>query len=124
MPQRVVHAAELPLVPRNEKISAVNRELFSEYESRATAGHQGFIPFTLFGFGFALDPESPLTVAMILLLAALGGFLLIFTPCVLPLIPINSSVQRAAADRRRPELGLFTFAGVLASGSPSRRSRW
>ncbi len=117
MPQRVVHTAELPLVPRDEKISAVNRELFSEYESRATAGPQRFISFRLFGFGFALDPESPLTAVMILLLAAFGGFLLNFTPCVLPLIPIKliSLSNAAAADRRRClNLGLFTFAGVLA----------
>jgi thiol:disulfide interchange protein DsbD len=116
MPQRVVHTAELPLAPRDEKIAVVNRELFSEYESRATAGPQRFIPFRLFGFGFALDPESPLTAAMILLLAALGGFLLNFTPCVLPLIPIKLiSLSNAAADRRRClNLGLFTFAGVLA----------
>ena len=117
MPQRVVHTAELPLVPRDEKISAVNRELFSEYESQATAGPQRFISFRLFGFGFALDPESPLTAAMILLLAAFGGFLLNFTPCVLPLIPIKliSLSNAAAADRRRClNLGLFTFAGVLA----------
>ena len=117
MPQRVVHTAELPLVPRDEKISAVNRELFSEYESQATAGPQRFISFRLFGFGFALDPESPLTAVMILLLAAFGGFLLNFTPCVLPLIPIKliSLSNAAAADRRRClNLGLFTFTGVLA----------
>jgi thiol:disulfide interchange protein DsbD len=117
MPQRVVHTAELPLVNREKKISAVNRELFSEYESRATAGPQRFISFRLFGFGFALDPESPLTAVMILLLAAFGGFLLNFTPCVLPLIPIKliSLSNAAAADRRRClNLGLFTFAGVLA----------
>jgi suppressor for copper-sensitivity B len=116
MPQRVVHTAELPVVPRDEKISAVHWELFSEYESRATAGPQRFISFRLFGFGFELDPESPMTAAMILLLAALGGFLLNFTPCVLPLIPIKLiRLSNAAADRRRClNLGLFTFAGVLA----------
>jgi thiol:disulfide interchange protein len=117
MPQRVVQTAELPLVARDAKVSAVNRELFSEYETRATADAQRFIPFRLFGFSFGLDPESPLTAAMILLLAALGGFLLNFTPCVLPLIPIKliSLSNAAAADRRRClSLGLFTFAGVLA----------
>jgi len=64
-----------------------------------------------------LDPESPLTAAAILLLATFGGFLLNFTPCVLPLVPIKliSLSNAAAADRRRCLiLGLFTFAGVLA----------
>ena len=117
MPQRVVHTAELPLVPRGEKIAAVNRELFSEYESRAPGDPRRLISFRLFGFGFALDPDSPLTAGIILLLAAFGGFLLNFTPCVLPLIPIKliSLSNAAAADRRRClNLGLFTFAGVLA----------
>lgn len=117
MPQRAVHTAELPLAPRDAKTTSINRELFSEYESRAAAGPQRLIPFKLFGLGFALDPESPLTAAMILVLAAFGGFLLNFTPCVLPLIPIKliSLSNAAAADRRRClSLGLFTYAGVLA----------
>ncbi len=117
MPQRAVHTAELPLAPRDAKTPSINRELFSAYESRATAGPQRLIPFKLFGLGFALDPESPLTAAMILVLAAVGGFLLNFTPCVLPLIPIKliSLSNAAAADRRRClSLGLFTYAGVLA----------
>ena len=116
MPQRAVHTAELPLAPRDAKTPSINRELFSAYESRATAGPQRLIPFKLFGLGFALDPESPLTAAMILVLAAVGGFLLNFTPCVLPLIPIKliSLSNAAAADRRRClSLGLFTYAGVL-----------
>jgi len=116
MPQRAVHTAELPLAPRDAKTTSINRELFSAYESRAAAGPQRLIPFKLFGLGFALDPESPLTAAMILVLAAFGGFLLNFTPCVLPLIPIKliSLSNAAAADRRRClSLGLFTYAGVL-----------
>jgi thiol:disulfide interchange protein DsbD len=117
MPRRVVHTAEWPLVPRDEKTAAAHRELFGEYASRETADPQRFIAFRLFGFGFALNRESPLTAGAILLLAALGGFLLNFTPCVLPLIPIKliSLSNAAAADRRRcMSLGLFTFAGVLA----------
>ncbi len=117
MPQRVVHTAELPLVPRDVKMSPSNPELFSEYASQATAASRRMIAFRLFGFGFALDPESSLTAAVIMLLAAFGGFLLNFTPCVLPLIPIKliSLSNAAAADRRRClSLGLFTFSGVLA----------
>jgi thiol:disulfide interchange protein DsbD len=117
MPQRAVHTAELPLASGDEKISAINRELFLGYEPQGHAGSQRFISFRLCGLGFTLDPASPLTAALILLLAALGGFLLNFTPCVLPLIPIKliSLSNAAAADRRRClTLGLFTFAGVLA----------
>ncbi len=117
MPQRVAHTAEWPPPSPAETITPVDREWFREYESRAKEGSQRFIQFRLFGFGFALDPQSPLTAAMILLLAMVGGFLLNFTPCVLPLIPIKliSLSNAAAADRRRClSLGLFTFAGVLA----------
>jgi len=117
MPQRRVHAAELPVVPLNETIPVINGELFAEYGSRAAAASQRLIVFSLFGFGFELDPASPLTAVLVLLLAALGGFLLNFTPCVLPLIPIKliSLSNAAAADRRRClSLGLFTFAGVMA----------
>jgi thiol:disulfide interchange protein DsbD len=117
MPQRRVQAAELALVPLNEKITAINRELFVDYELRPAVGPARFIDFSLFGIAFALDPGSPLTAVLVLLLAAFGGFLLNFTPCVLPLIPIKliSLSNAAAADRRRClSLGLFTFAGVMA----------
>lgn len=116
MPQRVAHTVEWPLVSLGGKTPPTDREWFQEYESRAKEGAQRLIQFRLFGFGFALDPESPLTAAMILLLATVGGFLLNFTPCVLPLIPIKLiSLSNAAADRRRClSLGLLTFAGVLA----------
>ncbi len=116
MPERVAHTAEWPAAAPDGKAAPVNREWFREYESRAKEGSQRFIQFRLFGFGFALDPESPLSAAMILLLATFGGFLLNFTPCVLPLVPIKliSLSNAAAADRRRClSLGLFTFAGVL-----------
>jgi thiol:disulfide interchange protein len=52
---------------------------------------------------------------LLLLTAALGGMLLNFTPCVLPLIPIKIiSLSHAAKDRRQCfMLGLAMFLGVL-----------
>jgi len=117
MPQRVSRTAEWPPGLPDGTALAADSELFRDYESRANDGTQRLLQFRLFGFGFALDPESPLTAAAILLLATFGGFLLNFTPCVLPLVPIKliSLSNAAAADRRRCLiLGLFTFAGVLA----------
>jgi thiol:disulfide interchange protein DsbD len=117
MPQRRILEAEWAPGSPDGNIAEVNRELFFDYENRAASGSRRFIPFSLFGFGFALDPAAPLTAALVLILAAFGGFLLNFTPCVLPLIPIKliSLSNAAAADRRRClSLGLFTFAGVMA----------
>ncbi len=117
MPRRVSRTAEWPAGSPDGRTLPADSELFRGYESRAHGAAQRLLQFRLFGFGFALDPESPLTAAAILLLAAFGGFLLNFTPCVLPLIPIKliSLSNAAAADRRRCLiLGLFTFAGVLA----------
>jgi thiol:disulfide interchange protein DsbD len=116
MPQRIIQDAALPLAPAHETVSAVNPELFQDYASLTDGRTPANLLFRFFGFDFTLDPAAPLTAALILLLAALGGFLLNFTPCVLPLIPIKLiSLSNAAADRRRClTLGLFTFAGVLA----------
>ncbi|MCC7203999.1 MAG: thioredoxin family protein [Phycisphaeraceae bacterium] len=52
---------------------------------------------------------------LLLLLAALGGMLLNFTPCVLPVIPIKMlSLTRSAASRgRAAALGVALFAGVI-----------
>jgi hypothetical protein len=67
------------------------RELFSNTSHKRPLVPDGLIDFRLFGFGIALDPASPLTAALILLLAALGGFLLNFTPCVRPSSRSSSS---------------------------------
>jgi len=116
MPQRIIRGTALPLAPADAKVSAANAELFQDYEPRTDGRTRADLLFRLFGFGFGVDPASPFTRVLILLLAGLGGFLLNFTPCVLPLIPIKIiSMSNAAADRRRClALGLFTLAGVLA----------
>jgi thiol:disulfide interchange protein DsbD len=117
MPQRITRDTELPLAPGHEKVAAANAELFQDYDAGMDIRTRADLRFRFFAFDFALNPASPLTAALILLLAALGGFLLNFTPCVLPLIPVKliSLSHAAAADRRRClTLGLFTFAGVLA----------
>jgi thiol:disulfide interchange protein DsbD len=56
-----------------------------------------------------------LGLILLLLTAALGGILLNFTPCVLPLIPIKIiSLSHVAKDRRQCfMLGLAMFLGVL-----------
>jgi thiol:disulfide interchange protein DsbD len=68
------------------------------------------IPF--FGLDFDIDPTNLL---ILLPLAALGGFLLNFTPCVLPLVPIKvlGLVQAGGTRSRTLLLGIATFSGVI-----------
>ncbi len=65
---------------------------------------------------FTLDPSGLAGLTALLLLAALGGALLNFTPCVLPVIPIKiMGLAQSAGNRRRCFLlGLSMSAGVVA----------
>ncbi len=65
----------------------------------------------------AAPAEASGSIVRYVLLALLGGLLLNFTPCVLPVIPIKvlSLANSAHHDRRRTLLlGVVMFAGVLA----------
>ncbi len=71
--------------------------------------------FDLFGLNFSLDTTNWWGFILLLLTASIGGALLNFTPCVLPLVPIKIiSLSNAAADQKRClALGLTMFSGVL-----------
>lgn len=72
------------------------------------------VRFDIFGRTFEIDPTGAGFFAL-LLVAALGGSLLNFTPCVLPVIPLKIlSISRAAGHPRRClQLGLALSAGVV-----------
>jgi thiol:disulfide interchange protein DsbD len=70
----------------------------------------------LFGLDFTLDPEGATFLPVMLLLAFVGGGILNFTPCVLPVIPLKimGLAGAAAGDRRRAlVLGVAMTAGVV-----------
>ena len=74
------------------------------------------ITVPLFGWDFELDPEGAAFLPIMLLLAFVGGGILNFTPCVLPVIPLKvmGLAGAAAGDRRRTfMLGLAMTAGVV-----------
>jgi thiol:disulfide interchange protein len=73
------------------------------------------IEFNVFGRSFTIDAAGA-GLALLLLLAALGGFLLNLTPCVLPVIPIKVLGLSAAAGnpRRCFYLGVIMSLGVVA----------
>ncbi len=67
-------------------------------------------------FNWRLNPTGALGFLLLLVVAALGGLLLNFTPCVLPVIPIKimSISQTGASWRRSFTLGLAMSLGVVA----------
>ncbi|MFN0131610.1 MAG: thioredoxin family protein [Phycisphaerales bacterium] len=74
------------------------------------------VKFGAFGFGFTIDPSGPVGIVLLLLAAALGGFILNFTPCVLPVIPIKiMSLGKSAGNPARAlYLGAIMFLGTVA----------
>ena len=65
--------------------------------------------------GFEFDPNSLGGLAILLGFAIVGGALLNFTPCVLPVIPIKiMGLSQSAGTRQKTILlGFIMFAGVL-----------
>lgn len=74
------------------------------------------VDFNIFGRSFTVDSKGAAGLAVLLALAALGGFLLNLTPCVLPVIPLKiMGLSHAAGNPRRTlMLGLIMCAGVIA----------
>ncbi|MEX0775703.1 MAG: cytochrome c biogenesis protein CcdA [Phycisphaeraceae bacterium] len=74
------------------------------------------VVFEAFGWSFSIDAASTGGLVLLLLVAALGGLLLNFTPCVLPVVPLKiMSLSRAADNRRRClALGVAMSLGVVA----------
>ncbi len=96
----------------------INQELFAGYNPQqlASASSHDQIHFRVFGWKFAINGSSWAGMLLLLSIAAFGGMLLNFTPCVLPLIPIKIiSLSYAAKNRRHCLLlGAAMSLGVLA----------
>ena len=114
-PKNVKLEQSLAVVETGAAVSKINRELFAGDDADPTAGPSRRVEFDLFGWSFSIDISSMLGLILLLLTAALGGMLLNFTPCVLPLIPVKIiSLSHVAKDRRQCfMLGLAMFLGVL-----------
>jgi thiol:disulfide interchange protein DsbD len=114
-PQKRRLKETLPLVESGASTARINQELFADLDSGALIPSIGTVNFNLFGWAFSINTSSGFGWMVLLLTAAFGGFLLNFTPCVLPLIPIKIiSLSHAAQDRKRCFfLGFVMSAGVL-----------
>lgn len=114
-PKRIVLKETLVVVKAAATVSKINQKLFAGYDVEPNATTSGGVDFDLFGWSFSIDNTSGLGLILVLITAALGGMLLNFTPCVLPLIPIKIiSLSHVAQNRRQCFLlGLAMFLGIL-----------
>lgn len=103
-------------------VEAIEPGPFAEFDWRtfgAGASPSTGLPaltMSAFGWSFEFDPSGLEGLLLLLVLAALGGFILNLTPCVLPVIPIKvMGLSRASGDRSRLLLlGLVMSAGIVA----------
>ena len=114
-PKTVKLEESLAVAAIGTPVSNINPDLFAGIDADPRSGPSRSVEFDLFGWTFSIDSSSGLGLMLLLLTAALGGMLLNFTPCVLPLIPIKIiSLSHVAKDRRQCfMLGLAMFLGVL-----------
>jgi thiol:disulfide interchange protein DsbD len=115
-PQKKRLKEKLPVAESGTAISKINADLFANLNAGAGDSPAEAINFNLFGWKFSFNTASGSGWILLLITSALGGMLLNFTPCVLPLIPIKIiSLSHAAEDRKRCFLmGWFMSVGVLA----------
>jgi thiol:disulfide interchange protein DsbD len=117
-PRDVTLSAVIEVVGSGRAANRINRDIFADYvRSGPTPAGKG-VRFDLFGWNFSVDTTTGgvgFGMVLMLLVAALGGLLLNFTPCVLPMIPIKiMSLSQSAANRRRCFiLGLSMSLGVV-----------
>lgn len=81
---------------------------------RAGVAAPSTVDFNVFGWEFSIDARGT-GFALLLLVAAVGGFLLNLTPCVLPVIPLKimGLAQSAGSRGRTMLLGLAMSLGVV-----------
>lgn len=98
----------LSVVAPGTAITPANADLFKDLAAQSSR-----IDFGFFGLDFSIDSSQRI---LLLLIAAVGGLLMNFTPCVLPLIPIKIlSLSHAAGNRARCLLlGVVMSVGVIA----------
>ena len=128
-PDQITRDMTLPIVAPERPISDPSQpNLFADYDlfkagSPRTASGMGprttegtGVVFELLGVRFTLDAGTVAGLWLLYVIAVLGGLLLNFTPCVLPVIPIKiMTMSRAAGNRARClGLGLAMSAGVVA----------
>jgi thiol:disulfide interchange protein len=106
-PADVTNHIPLLVLTREGAVKSINEELFSAMKT-----YRQSVAVSFFGWDFDFDPRN---LWLLFALAGLGGFLLNFTPCVLPMVPIKvMSLSRVAGNRARSAtLGISMSIGVI-----------
>ena len=115
LPKKVVVKETLQVVESDREPMEINKELFAAYKTAQADTASRAVGFDLFGLRFSVEVSSWFGKFLLMLTAVLGGLLLNFTPCVLPIIPIKIiSLSTAAENRKRCFiLGLTMSFGIL-----------
>ena len=115
LPKNAVLEETLEVVESDQDPVEINKELFAGYKTAQADVAARAVKFDLFGWTFSLNVSSWFGKILLMLTAVLGGVLLNFTPCVLPIIPIKIiSLSTAAENRKRCFiLGLTMSFGIL-----------
>jgi thiol:disulfide interchange protein DsbD len=97
--------------PDRELFGGFRTGVFSEINADAE-----FVDFDTFGLSFSLDTASVWGMILFLIVAAVGGLLLNFTPCVLPVIPLKIMALSAGQGHRTRTiiLSLAMTVGLVA----------
>ncbi|MBZ0171932.1 MAG: thioredoxin family protein [Phycisphaerales bacterium] len=123
-PETVTHTIDLPIVEHAAVVTNTDA-IFSDFDPSVFAQQWGDRPTATVGqeagnssrfFGITIPGwNEPVGLVILALLAALGGFILNLTPCVLPVIPIKvMTISRHAGSAGRSlVLGLWMFIGVV-----------
>ncbi len=102
--------------PDRATFSGFDNSIFSKMQAGLVKPAASRLKFSFFGRSFTIGTSGALGLGLLLSLAALGGFILNLTPCVLPVIPIKilSLSQVAGNPARCLFLGLVMSLGVIA----------
>jgi len=115
LPKNAVVKEILEVVESDREPVEINKGLFAGYKTVKTDAASRAVGFDLFGWRFSVNVSSWFGKILLMLTAVLGGMLLNFTPCVLPIIPIKIiCLSTAAEDRKRCfMLGMAMSFGIL-----------
>lgn len=117
MPSDIEVAAPLSIVDAGADLPPVEPDeaIFGGYDDAEAADPDAAASGAIDFYFFTLDPSGAIGVTLLLLVAAAGGLLLNFTPCVLPVIPIKvMSLSQSAGGRLRTLiLGVAMTVGVV-----------
>lgn len=113
MPKTEIITAEIK-IGHNESSKLINENIFSQIPKESLEiADQNNLTFGYSGWKFSVDGKSAFGFLVILLISFIGGMLLNFTPCVLPIIPIKiMGLTKSAGSRKK---GIF-LGFILSSG--------